>query len=276
MDLLKPVELRCCEQLYGVLLLKAFIDARSSRCLAWKRWLSTPFDVGMVAHGSRQLPRFMSSLVLNSKLHWSPLGPLPLFCWLVILGEHCWDVMFDWGHVWRWKRSLREVPPVAFRTGIELWEWSSSQCLIAPCQNWCHISATMAKVEPQFGKHEARCWLVDTFWNIKPLGFLSSCCDCDDRNSLQFIGFFGQRSTHSTVIRLDQARCSDGTQHLSARPWSLGGALVGRRCYNRSILWKSEKSDPALKVDESDLLFDIFWHINESNSGRDCDKRTWS
>ena len=79
--LLKPVELRCCEQLLGVLLLKAFIDARSSRCLAWKRWLSTPFDVGMMAHGSRQLPRFMSSLVLNSKLHWSPLGPVPLFRW---------------------------------------------------------------------------------------------------------------------------------------------------------------------------------------------------
>ena len=162
--------------------------------------------------------------------------------------------MLDWGHVWRWKRSLREVPPVDFCTDIKLWEWSSSQCLIAPCQNWCHISATMAKIEPPFGKHEARCWLVDTFWNIKPLGFLSSCCDCDDRNSLQFIGFFGQRSTHSTVIRLDQARCSDGTQHLSARPWPLGGALVGTRCYNRSILWKSEKS-------ESWRIRSFVWHF---------------
>ena len=133
----------------------------------------------------------------------------------------------------------------------------------------------MAKVEPPFGKHEARCRLVDTSRNFKPLGFLSSCRDCDDRNSLQFIGFFGQRSTHSTVIRLDQARCSDGTQHLSARPWSLGGALVGTRCYNPSILWKSEKSDPTLKVDESDLFFDIFCHENES-SGRDCDTGTWS
>ena len=190
--------------------------------------------------------------------------------WLVILGDHCWDVMFDWGHVWRWKRSLREVPLVDFCTGIELWEWSSNRCLIASWQNWCQISATMAKVEPPFGKHEARCWLVDTSWNVKPLGFLSSC---RDRNSLQFIGFLGQRSTHRPVIRLDQARCSAGTQNLSARPWSLGGALVGTTWYNQSMLWKSEVR-PCLLMNQID--FENFKHENKSNSGRDRDKRTQS
>ena len=212
--------------------------------LGLKKMALNPFDVGMMA----------PLISIGTSASFSLI-------WLVILGEHCWDVMFDWGHVWRWKRSLREVPPVDFCTDIKLWEWSSSQCLIASCQNWCQFSARTFKEEPTFGKHEARCWLVDTSWNFKSLGFLSSCRDCDDRNSLQFIVFFEQRSIHSTVIRLNQARCSDGTQNLSARPRSLGGAVVGTTCYNQSILWKSE-GRPYPESWRIRSFFVIFWHEN--------------